>query len=163
MIEWLPAPSPSVAPVLVLRPRRALNARQFVALFAGLAAAIWGVALLSWWQGNAYAPAFALLDCSIVALCLRRVWRSGERAEWIALDPSRLEVRRDAEPAASFAAHPYWVRVTVDDPQGESRVSLGSQGRRVRVGDFLSPDERRDLARRLRQWLAEIHRPPIAV
>ncbi len=44
----------------MLRPSRALTARQFLVLFAALAGSAGAVALHSYAQGNVFAPAFAL-------------------------------------------------------------------------------------------------------
>ena len=135
-----------------MRPPRALTARQFLALFTVLAAAMWLVALLGWWGGNVFAPAFALLDSLLVAAALRWLWRLGERREVIEIRPEAVEVWRSAQPAPAFRAHPAWVRLEVEGDAG--RITLASSGRRCEVGAFLAPDERRQLARRLAALLA---------
>jgi uncharacterized membrane protein len=139
---------------LVLRPRRALSAGQFAGLFASLSLATFGVAGYAFAQGNVFAPAFALLDAAFIAAVLRWVWRQGDRYEEIALDERHLEVRRSAQVEPAFRAHPYWVRLSVDGGEGRERVLLGSQGRQVEVGAFLSHEERRDLAEQLKGLLA---------
>lgn len=138
----------------MLRPRRALTARQFTGLFAVLSLAMFGVAGYAFAQGNVFAPVFALLDAAFIAAVLRWVWRQGDRFEEIALDERSLEVRRSAQAEPAFRAHPYWVRLSVDGGEGRERVLLGSQGRQVEVGAFLSDEERRDLARQLKDLLA---------
>jgi len=135
---------------LRLRPPRALTARQFVALFAALAGAMWLVAGIGWLAGNAFAPAFALLHSAGVAAALRWLWRSGERGEEIAIGPGAVEVRRGAD--AVFSAHPCWVRMQVQGDGG--RITLSSSGRRVEVGAFLGPAERSQLARCMKEFLA---------
>jgi hypothetical protein len=105
MIEMVSS-GPGSGAQLRLRPPRALTARQFVALFATLAAAMWLVALLGWWGGNVFAPAFALLDSAMVAAALRWLWRLGERREVISIGPEAVEVWRSAQPAPAFRAHP---------------------------------------------------------
>ena len=95
MIEVV-SPAPGVGAQLRLRPPRALTGRQFIGLFAALAAVMWLVALLGWWGGNVFAPAFALLYSALVAAALRWLWRLGERGEVIAIGPrwSRCGDRR---------------------------------------------------------------------
>ena len=144
-----------------LRPPRALTARQFVALFASLAALMWLAALLGWWAGNAFAPAFALLHSALVAAALRWAWRLGERTEVIAVGPESLDVWRSGSGRSgstpAFHAHPYWVRLEVEGEAPDGTVEaivLASSGHRCEVGAFLGPDERRQLARRLRELLA---------
>ncbi|MGO4552207.1 DUF2244 domain-containing protein [Lysobacter sp. 2RAF19] len=142
---------------LRLRPRRALTARQFLTLFASLAAATWLVAGLGWWSGNVFAPAFALLDSVFVAVALRWAWRLGERREIISVGPEAVEVWRSAQPAPAFRAHPVWVRLDVEG-DGESIV-LSSSGVRCEVGAFLGPGERGQLATRLRALLEASRNP----
>ena len=150
MIEMVSS-GPGTGTRLRLRPPRALTARQFVALFATLAAAMWLVALLGWWAGNVFAPAFALLDSVMVAAALRWLWRLGERREVISIGPEAVEVWRSAQPAPVFRAHPVWVRLEVAD--GDGSIELASSGVRCEVGAFLGPSERLQLAQRLRAVL----------
>jgi uncharacterized membrane protein len=152
MIEMVSS-GPGTGAQLRLRPPRALTARQFVALFATLAAAMWLVALLGWWGGNVFAPVFALLDSALVAAALRWLWRLGERREVISIGPDAVEVWRSAQPAPAFRAHPAWVRVEVE---GDGAwIALASSGRRCEVGAFLGPAERRQLAQRIRALLTD--------
>ena len=89
-----------------------------------------------------------------MAAALRWLWRSGDRDESIAIGPELVEVSRSAQ--AVFRAHPYWVRLGIEE-EGE-RISLASSGRRVEVGNFLGPAERRELARQLQVLLAAASR-----
>ena len=155
MIEVVPWMSGDPGARLRLRPPRALTARQFVALFAVLAGAMWLVAGIGWLAGNVLAPVFALLHSAGVAAALRWLWLSGERGEEIAIGPGVVEVRRGA--GAVFSAHPYWVRLQVEE-DGE-RITLSSSGRRVEVGAFLGPAERSQLARCRGEFLAAAARP----
>lgn len=153
---------------LVLRPPRALSGRQMGVLFAWMSGAMWVVALLSAMQGNVFAPLFALLDSLVVAASLRWLWRLGERREQIDVDQGAVSVRRlqarrqqvrrragataiDVPPV--FEAHPYWVRLSVGEAGREPHVMLDSRGKRVEVGGFLAPDERKVLAGRLHDAL----------
>jgi uncharacterized membrane protein len=155
VIEWVP--SPAVGPgaqQLLLRPRRALTAGQFAALFAVLGGAIAVVAAVNYRLGNALAPLFAFADAVFVAAVLRRVWRDGERWERIVVAERSLELHRAAGTAPVFSAHPLWTRLVRVRRQGEVRVWLRSMGREVEVGAFLAEPERLDLASRLEELLA---------
>jgi uncharacterized membrane protein len=141
---------------IVLRPRCAMTKTQFIGLFALLASATWGVAIMSYVQGNVFAPAFALLDCAVVAAALRWVWRKSNRCETIAFDAEHCTVWCSEREELAFDAHPYWVRMRLmggDEPQ----VVLASKGKSCEVGSFLAPDERRDLADRMKVLLAQAH------
>jgi uncharacterized membrane protein len=141
---------------LILRPRRALTARQFVLVCAVIAGTTWAIALFTYSQGNVFAPFFALLDSVFVAVCLRWVWLLGERYELIALDAMHLQVKRSAQPQHwAFDAHPYWVKMQLEKAAQGLRVILVSQGKAIEVGSFLAPDERSDLAERLKILLAQ--------
>ncbi len=160
MIEVVPSFPDRCSARLRLRPPRALSAHQFVALFAVLAGAMWLVASVGWLGGNVFAPAFALVHSAILAAALRGLWRSGDRGECITIGPELVEVSRTMRarmPAqAVFRAHPYWVRLGIEE-EGE-RISLVSSGRRVEVGNFLGPAERRELAEQLQVLLAAASR-----
>ncbi len=156
MIEVVPSVPQGCGARLTLRPPRALTAGQFKALFAVLSGAMWLVAGVGWLTGNVFAPAFALLHSAMVAGALRWLWRSGERGEDITIGPQVVEVSRSQDAGtlaeAVFRAHPYWVRLRIDADR--ERVSLASSGRRVEVGNFLGPAERRELAGQLQDLLA---------
>jgi uncharacterized membrane protein len=155
VIELVPSLVSGSQAQLLLRPRRALTVRQFQVLFAVLAGATWAVTIYSFFaMGNVFAPPFAVLDTVFVAVSLRWVWRDGERFERIAVTDRKLEVHRSAEAAPAFQAHPYWVRLSVLEQAGAPRVWLGSQGKQVEVGAFLSEAERLDLANQLKDLLA---------
>ena len=151
MIERVPSSWDGHGAQLRLRPPRALTRHQFILLFVALSGAMWIVAMLGWWGGNAFAPAFALFHSALVATALRVLWRSGERGEEIRIGPEVVEVVTSGA-GTVFRAHPYWVRLAIER-EGE-RISLASSGRRVRVGDFLGPAERRELADTLQDLLA---------
>jgi uncharacterized membrane protein len=154
VIERVPSVVTGADWQLLLRPRRALTLGQFKGLFVLLAGATWLVALVTFSQGNVFAPVFALLDSAVVALSLRWVWRLGERTEVIAWGERLLEVRRPPLSEPALRAHPYWVTLRVGRRRGQAQVWLASRGAEVEVGAFLSEDERLDLAERLKQLLA---------
>lgn len=151
-------PTPDDACRMVLRPRRALSSRQFVAVFAALVGGAGLVALFSFFQGNVYAPVFWLLDAAFVGATLRWCWRQGERREVVECGAREVTVTRATDAGgraeALFTAHPYWTRLVVEDVRGSPRILFVSRGRRVEIGGFLGPAERRALADRLRDLLA---------
>ena len=151
MIEVVPSTWDGHGARLRLRPPRALSRRQFILLFAVLSGAMWIVAMLGWWGGNAFAPAFALLHSAILALALRALWRGGERGEEIRMGTEAVVVATSRS-GAVFRVQPYWVRLCIE--RGGDRVSLASSGRQIQVGDFLGPAERRELADTLQDLLA---------
>ena len=150
MIEMLRRVEGDSRAQLVLHPPRALSARQFVLLFVALTGLMAFSAGLGWLSGNVFAPVFALLHCFLVGAALRASWRSGERREEIRVGPDCVEVIPAAGCPPVFRAHPYWVRLVIED----ERVVLVSSGKRVEVGSLLAPAERRELAATLDGLLA---------
>ncbi len=144
---------------LVLRPRCAMTKNQFFGVFVVITLSTWAVALLSYLIGNVFAPLFALLDCVFVAAVLRWVWLKSNCFEMIELDAEHCRVSRSGREELAFDAHPYWVRMQLEKAQQASpeilRVVLASKGKSCEVGSFLAPDERIDLAAKLKILLAQ--------
>ena len=141
---------------LVLRPNRALTVWQWVVVFGVLAAVSMAVAVYSFTQGNVFAPLFALAHMGLVALALRWAWRGGERYEVLQVEPGSVRVRRSGAAGVVFQADPRWVRVGLEGKDEDVRLVLGSSGRRIELGAFLAPDERRSLAGQVRDMLAAV-------
>ena len=140
---------------LVLRPRCAMTKNQFFGVFALIALSTWAVAMLSYLIGNVFAPLFALVDCVFVAAVLRWVWLKSNCFEMIEIDGKHCRVSRSGRQELAFDAHPYWVRMRLEKAQEAPRIVLASKGKRCEVGSFLAPDERIDLAVKLKILLAQ--------
>ena len=140
---------------LVLRPRCAMTKNQFFGVFALITLSTWAVTLLSYLIGNVFAPLFALIDCVFVAAVLRWVWLKSNCFEMIEIDGKRCRVSRSGRQELAFDAHPYWVRMRLEKAQEAPRIVLASMGKRCEVGSFLAPDERTDLAAKLKILLAQ--------
>jgi uncharacterized membrane protein len=156
MIDITPSQAPDAAASVALLPNRSMTSGGLWVFLAiqGLAAA--GFAALAAWQGNIFAPLFAILEMGVVAYCLRRAWIVSGCGQIITLTPTRIAVVQtpDGEPVADF--HPYWTRASLELGQrGSSRLMLGSHGRYVEIGAFLRDDERRALARQLAALIAQ--------
>ncbi|MBN9324229.1 MAG: DUF2244 domain-containing protein, partial [Delftia acidovorans] len=65
---------------------------------------------------------------------MRASWRSGERREEIRVGPDCVEVIPAAGCPPVFRAHPYWVRLVIENedgrlkPAGYVAVNFGTQG-----------------------------------
>ncbi len=140
---------------LVLRPRCAMTKNQFIGVFVLITISTWAVALLSYFIGNVFAPLFALIDCVFVAVVLRWVWLKSNCFEMIELDAEHCRVSRSGREQLAFDAHPYWVRMQLEKAQEAPRIVLASKGKSCEVGSFLTPDERLDLAMKLKVLLAQ--------
>ena len=155
MIVLRPAADGVPCVTMWLRPNRALSRRGLRRLIMVLAALALTTAGLGAWQGNVFAPLFALIESCAMALALRQAWRAGERSERITLDASSLEVRSlPGWRRASFQS--YWVRVRLEPGNGHDRLLLGSHGRELEIGSFLAEEERAALSRKLKVLLADV-------
>lgn len=155
MIDITPSHAPDAAASVVLLPNRSLSSGGLWVFLAIQALAAAGFAALAAWQGNVFAPLFAVLEIAVVAYSLRRAWNASGCGQIITLTPIRISVAQtpDNLPVAEF--HPYWARLALEpDRRGSSRLLLGSHGRRVEIGAFLRDDERCALARQLQALIA---------
>jgi uncharacterized membrane protein len=159
MIVLRPAAAGLPCVTMWLRPNRALSRRGLRRLIVVLAALALTTAGLGAWQGNVFAPLFALIESCAMALALRQAWRAGDRSERITLDASSLEVRSlPGRRRACF--QPYWVRVWLAPGNGHDRLLLGSHGRELEIGAFLADEERAELSRKLKVLLADVRGQP---
>jgi uncharacterized membrane protein len=149
----------------LLYPHRSLGKRGYVILTVGTAAIIglYGLVFLilgAW-------PIFGFLggEWFLFWYLFTRHHRGNARSERIRLYADHLIFeRRDAKGAVVVERlQPYWLNVILeraDEP--DNALYLRSHGRSIEIGDFLSPDERRDLARELKDVLDRQRRPAYA-
>jgi uncharacterized membrane protein len=145
----------------VLTPYRSLSPRGFAILMgtAGLIGFAFGagfIALGAW-------PIFGFCGAEwlLFYFCFRLNYRAARLQERIHMTPDVVTVeRRDPRGRIqSWTFQPYWLRVEMDDPpEHESQLALASHGRRLTIGNFLSPPERYELALALRAALAGARR-----
>jgi uncharacterized membrane protein len=104
-----------------------------------------------------------VLELSLLAFCLRLVWRGLNRAERIVFGEGSVDVERDRDGlVARF--DPYWVRVESEpgaSPTDRRRLLLTSHGRSIEVGAFLNEEERSRLEQRLKELIAARRARPV--
>ena len=141
-----------------LRPNRVLSRKGLRRLIVVLVALVLATAALGAWQGNVFAPLFALIESVAMAVALSVAWRAGDRGERITLDASSLEVRSlPGQRRVRFQSH--WVRVRLVPGAGRQRLLLASHGRELEIGAFLAEEERAELSGKLKVLLAESTAP----
>jgi uncharacterized membrane protein len=140
---------------IVLYPARSLPAAGFYALMAAIVALSIAIGVGFVLAGAWPVSGFLGLDVLLVYLAFRWNYREGRRAELIRLDREGLCVRQIGPDgrARDWRFEPYWVRVTVDEGH-DRRLLVGSRGRALAIGTFLTAEERVELARALRAALA---------
>ena len=142
---------------LTLRPNRSLsraNARTLVLAVGGLflIGSIRFLVLGLW----PVIP-FMIADVALLAWALRSNYRSGGARERLVLAQDALILTR-IDPWGKAVEHvlePYFTRVDIEEtPLGDTNLFLSNSGRRLRVGQFLSPPERREVGALIREALA---------
>src|SRR6266566_5136067 len=137
----------------VLLPHRSLPPRGFHLLMlllgvVSLAASIGFMAIGAW-------PicGFFGLDVAALYLAFRLSYRSARQREVLRLAGDDFTVERVSiyGERRMWRFQPFWLRVVLEERADESnRLFVASHGRRLVIGDFLSPPSRRELAGSLR-------------
>lgn len=142
-----------------LHPHRSLSRRGFMILM-GILCAISFAAGVAFVSIGAW-PVFGFFGLDVLAVywAFRINYRAGSMVETIRLTDESLVVGRLSPRGAydEWRFQPFWVRVLVDEPRPhETRVMLASHGKSVEIGNFLSPDERIEVAEALKAALARL-------
>ena len=133
-----------------LGPRRHLGAWL---VLSGLSL---GVALFFWWHGVAIAAAFAAAELALLGTLLLLCAHHAADREMLTLANGALVVEHRCgarTERAEFRAA--WVRVEPARAQG-SLVELSGEGHQMRVGRYLRPELRLQLAQELRRALRTV-------
>lgn len=165
----LPSPSRAAEPPLfdaVLYPQRSLGPRGFrifMAAVIGVSAAFG----IGFWLIGAW-PVFGFLGLDVVLIyfAFRINYRRARLSETVRLTREKLTVRRFSPDGRvqAWDFQPYWLRVDVERPEEpDCQLSIASHGRRLIIGSFLSPEERLDFAKALRDALSRCRCFPVPV
>lgn len=140
---------------------RSLPARGFV-WFIGVTAAFLALPLIALLGTKflwVFLP-FILAAVAAIWIAIRANNRARSVTENLTLDRDRAHLlRRNPDGSIQeWQANSHWVRVALYPKDGPvpDYLTLASNEREVELGAFLSADERRDLARELRQALAAL-------
>lgn len=149
----------------ILRPHRSLSPAGFAVLMSAVAIAGFGGGIAFLMMGAWPIFGFCGLEVALIYACFRLNYRSGEIFERVRLTDRALTVERHNLRGAprGWSFQPYWLRVIMDDPpEHDSPLTLRSHGRSLVIGSFLTPEERLDFARALREALARQRAAPPA-
>lgn len=153
------APVPDDPPLFnaVLTPHRSLSPTGFWLLMGGVALVSFTAGLVFLLKGAWPVFGFFGVDVALVYFAFRASYRSGHLYETVRLTRGELSIQRvlPSGQTRSWTFQPYWLRVHIDEPAvPSSQLTLTSHGRSVAIGSFLSPAERVELARALRDALS---------
>ena len=150
--------------LIELTPRCSLTptgARVFVAV---VGATTFGVAAVYALQGMWPVLLFAGLEIALLAWAVRASMRAGSARESIAIDEQSITLRRSSPAGEHFSVFPrHGSKVKLHAPSTAlhpSRLIIESRGQACEVGRFLTEDERRSLAARLKQLVGNANEPP---
>ncbi len=151
-------PSPVVFDA-VLSPHRSLSPQGFLVLMAAVCAVSFTGGLFFFLAGAWPVVGFLGLDVLLIYFAFKINYRRGRAYETLQLTPKRLQVERVSPKGkvARWSFQPAWLQILMDDPPAHhSQLTLRSHGRSLVVGAFLTPDERLDLAKSLRNALSNL-------
>lgn len=164
-----PAPEDAVAPSdqpellnVVVYPHRSLGPTGFLVLMAALCGCSFVIGMVFFLSGAWPVIGFMGLDVLVVYVAFRLNYRAARAYETVRLTADSLEVTQ-VDPRGNGQRtrfQPYWLAVEMDDPpEHDSRLILRSHGRILEIAGFLTPDEKLELARALRQALNRVRQP----
>jgi uncharacterized membrane protein len=145
----------------VLRPHRSLPPGGFLVLMLCLAAVSFVSGVVFVLIGAWPVCGFFGLDVLLVYILFRLNYRGARMREVLRLEGGDLTVERIGVRGDRrfWRMQAFWLRVElVEAADGGNRLLVTTHGRSLVIGGFLTPDERRDLARELdaalRRWKA---------
>lgn len=147
---------------LVLYPHRSLSPAGFWLLMGLVSGVSFGTGLGFYAAGAWPVVGFLGLDVVLIYVAFRLSYRSGRVVETIRMRSSDLVVRRTSArgKVRTWSFQPYWLRVELEEGHNRpGHLALCSHGRRLVIGAFLAPEERREVARALREALARAGAP----
>ena len=165
----VPLPDPIRAPDAplfdaVLYPHRSLGSRGFRIFMAAVIAVSAAFGTGFWLIGAWPVFGFLGLDVVLIYLAFRINYRRARQSETVRLTREKLTVQRFSHDGRvqAWDFQPYWLRVDVERPEEpDSQLSIASHGRRLIIGSFLSPEERLDFAKALRDALSRCRCFPV--
>ncbi|MBL4720611.1 MAG: DUF2244 domain-containing protein [Alphaproteobacteria bacterium] len=163
-VENNPNVTPRVYFDAALHPHRSLSATGFyvvmgLATFFGIAIGV-GFTLVGAWP----VLGFCGVEILLLLLAFRINYRNGLISEHLLLSDDGLRVRRlsaRGKITRQWLFEPGWLRVSIGRGRRNVGVlTLASYGKSLVIGDFLSPDERLELADALRGAIETYQQPP---
>ena len=149
---------------LELVPRCSLTPMGARVFIASVAVPTFTIATVYTLQGMWPVLLFAGLEIAVLAWAVRASLRAGSARETIAIDEQSIRIRRTGPAGEHFLVFPrHGSKVKLHAPSTAlhpSRLVLESRGAACEVGRFLTEDERRSLAARLKQLVGNTNEPP---
>lgn len=142
----------------VLMPHRSLGPRGFLILMAAVCVISFGAGLAFFLSGAWPVIGFFGIDVALIYLAFRINYRRARQYERVRLSPEQLRIDKVSHHgrARAYIFQPFWAAVEIQQPaEADTPLHIASHGRRLRVGSFLSAEERVEFARALREALIQ--------
>lgn len=149
----------SAAPVYfsaTLYPHRSLGRRGFMWVMLGVAGFSFAAGLGFFLAGAWPVIGFLGLDILLLYWAFKSTYWRARQYETVHLTEDALKIVRigPGKQIQAWRFQPYWVQVALaEPPEHDSMLELRSHGRSLVIGDFLSPQERTEVAASLRAAL----------
>ena len=146
----------------ILRPNTSLEARGFILLMVAIASVSLVAGMIFMLAGAWPVMGFFGLDMALIYLAFKANYRWARIYETVRLTSDSLLVERISPTGKvqCWRFQPYWLKVQIDRPvKHDSQLVLSSHGKRLKIGSFLSPKERGELAKALQCALAKLRCP----
>ena len=146
----------------ILQPNTSLKPRGFMLLMVAIASVSFVAGMIFMLVGAWPVLGFFGLDVAVIYLAFKANYRWARIYETVRLTPDSLLVERisPSGKVQRWRFQPYWLKVQIDRPvKHDSQLVLSSHGKRLKIGSFLSPDERVEVANALKDALTKLHRP----
>jgi len=146
----------------ILQPNTSLEPKGFMLLMVAIASVSFVAGMVFMVAGAWPVMGFFGLDVALIYLAFKANYRWARMYETVRLTSDSLLVERisPSGKVQRWRFQPYWLKVQIDVPaKHDSQLVLSSHGKRLKIGAFLTPDERVELARALQDALAGLRRP----
>ena len=149
---------------LELRPNCSLTQRSALLFFGFVCLSSFGIATLMAVQGFWPVLPFAGLEMLVLGWALRVSLTNAHVVQRLAVTAEAIRVDCLGPRGEQHLVFPrHWAKVTLRAPHTAlhpSRLLIESRGRAVEIGGFLTEDQRRGLAARLKQMIGTINESP---
>lgn len=143
---------------VLLTPHRSLGPRGFLVLMAAVCVISFGAGLAFFISGAWPVIGFFGIDMALIYLAFRINYRRARQYERVRLSPQQLRIDKVSHHGRkrAYIFQPFWAAVEIKQPaEPDTPLHIASHGRRLRIGSFLSAEERLEFAGALRAALIQ--------
>ncbi len=139
-----------------LKPNRSLSRLGFWVVFIGASLSALAIGISFTQMGAWPVLGFCGLEILLLYVAFQTNYIAGRKSEELKLTNEKLEVRKISPfgRVLYWYFEPTWLQITLEKPSHHnSKLKLASHGQSLEIGAFLTPEERLQLAKALRDAL----------